>query len=151
MSGGRLIILGFATAALALLGWGCTSWAHEGLEVATLPSEVQPDYALFARRCSKCHSLARPLTSGIDDDAYWLSYVTRMRRQPASGISEEDAVVILRFLHYFSVEERRKSGKLPAPPAAPPPPAPLASPLPVAPPAAGTPGDAPQDHGQRGP
>jgi hypothetical protein len=118
-----------AGALVALAGfWGCASW-------------TRPDYALFAQRCSKCHSLARPLTSGIDDDAYWVDYVARMRRQPASGISAEDTVGILRFLHYFSIEEKRKSGKLPpeasapvspaVPPAGSAPPAPATVPAPA--------------------
>jgi len=139
--------------------WSCASWVHEGLDPAAMPPEVRPDYALFADRCSKCHSLARPLTSGIDEDAYWVDYVARMRRQPASGISADDTVGILRFLHYFSIEEKRKSGKLqavellgipavlqPAPSVAPsplpvpfvvppPPSPPPAAPAPVAPPA----------------
>jgi hypothetical protein len=102
-----------ATVALTLLAMGaassCGSWVHDGLDPTTMPPEVRPDYALFTQRCSKCHSLARPLTSGIADDAFWADYVDRMRRQPASGISEEDTVGILRFLHHFSVEEKRKS------------------------------------------
>jgi len=98
----------------AAASWGCSGWVPEGLDPSTMPPTVQPDYALFAVRCSKCHSLARPLTSGIDDDAYWVDYVARMRRQPSSGISAEDTVGILRFLHYFSIEEKKKSGKLPA-------------------------------------
>ncbi len=126
-----------ATIAALSFAWGCSGWVPEGLDPATLPSDVQSDYALFAVRCSKCHSLARPLTSGIDDDNYWVDYVARMRRQPASGISAEDTVGILRFLHYFSLEEKRKSGKLPAEmqgktaaPAPAPSPAPTPSPSP---------------------
>jgi hypothetical protein len=102
---------------LAVLG-GCSSLlAHsEELDVAALPESVRPDYAVFAQRCSKCHSLARPLTSGIEDDDYWVMYVARMRRQPESGISEDDTVVILRFLHYFSIEQKKKKGQAsPAP------------------------------------
>jgi hypothetical protein len=149
--GGRWVrrrLLALLTAALSfgLAGAiGCASWVREGLDPATMPVEVRDDYALFAQRCSKCHSLARPLTSGIDDDRYWVYYVARMRRQPASGISEEDTVGILRFLHYFSVEEKRKNGKLPAegatavpsaPSVSPPPPASAAPPssLPPTPP-----------------
>jgi hypothetical protein len=94
---------------------GCSGWLarNEGLDVSTLPESVRPDYAVFAQKCSKCHSLARPLTSGIDEDDYWVMYVAKMRRQPQSGISQEDTVVILRFLHYFSMEERRKKGTPP--------------------------------------
>jgi hypothetical protein len=85
----------------------------EGLDPSTLPAEVRTDYAVFALRCSKCHSLARPLSSGITDENYWALYVARMRRQPASGISPEDAPRILRFLHYYSVDQLRK--RAPAP------------------------------------
>jgi hypothetical protein len=92
-------------AVLALLLSGCAS-AHDGLDAARLPAEVRPDYDLFARRCSKCHALSRALASGIDEDALWTRYVTRMRRQPGSGISRQDAEVILRFLHYYSLEQR---------------------------------------------
>jgi mono/diheme cytochrome c family protein len=73
----------------------------EGLDPRQMPEEVRADYALFAQRCSKCHSLARPLQSGITGDEYWADYVERMRRQPGSGISREDAALILRFLHYL--------------------------------------------------
>ena len=90
-----------------LLDAGCATSTRDGLDVAQLPETVRPDYALFARRCSKCHSLARPLGSGITDDAVWIAYVDKMRRQPGSGISPQDAAPILRFLHYYSSEQRR--------------------------------------------
>src|SRR5258706_14077861 len=88
----------------------CAEWKTrpEGLDPSTLPDEVRGDYAVFAQRCSKCHSIARPLNSGISDENYWAMYVARMRRQPGSGISPDDAVAILRFLHYYSLEQLRK-------------------------------------------
>lgn len=86
----------------ALLAAACATAGRDGLDVATLPVEVRPDYTVFARRCSKCHQLARPLGSGIHDDARWADYVDRMRRQPGSGISPADTRPILRFLHYYS-------------------------------------------------
>jgi hypothetical protein len=82
----------------------------EGLDAASIPASLQMEYKVFAHRCSKCHSLARPLNSGIVDDAFWARYVARMRRQPASGISQEDEVLILRFLSYYSAEQKRKAG-----------------------------------------
>jgi hypothetical protein len=109
----RLGYFVWAAAAAPLLP-ACSSGARsEGLDPSTLPGDVRADYAVFAQRCSKCHSLARPLSSGISDDNYWSRYVTRMRRQPGSGISELDAGPILRFLHYYSLEQQRKN----APPA----------------------------------
>jgi hypothetical protein len=88
--------------AAALVAAACATTARDGLDVNQLPVEVRADYTLFARRCSKCHQLARPLNSGIHDDAMWADYVERMRRQPASGISRADTKPILRFLHYYS-------------------------------------------------
>jgi hypothetical protein len=103
---------------VAFTGCGSSATHSEGLEPATLPAELRADYAVFAQRCSKCHSLARPLNSGISDENYWSMYVARMRRQPGSGISQEDAAPILRFLHYYSLEQLRKNEKA-VPPAAP--------------------------------
>jgi len=107
-------------AALALSAASCSGSAtrSEGLEPSILPAELRADYAVFAQRCSKCHSLARPLNSGISDENYWSLYVARMRRQPGSGISQEDAAPILRFLHYYSLEQLRKNEKAVPPPAA---------------------------------
>lgn len=99
---------------LAMLPLACSSTLQsrgEGLDVATIPAETRADYELFAQRCSKCHALSRALNSGIDDDEFWSRYVERMRKQPGSGISPEDEVGILRFLHYFSENQRqRKAG-----------------------------------------
>jgi hypothetical protein len=105
---GRAALLSVVLSSLFWLsGGGCATGHREGLDVAQLPEAVRPDYQLFARRCSKCHSLARPLGSGITDDEVWIAYVNRMRRQPGSGISPQDATPILRFLHYYSSEQRR--------------------------------------------
>lgn len=108
---------------LALLVGGCSAERSgiraEGIDVSGYPADVRADYEVFAQRCSKCHTLARPLNSGIDDDAYWAMYVARMRRQPASGISRDDEVTVLRFLHYYSIEQKRlkaKKAELSSPP-----------------------------------
>jgi hypothetical protein len=85
-----------------------------GLDPAALPEEVRADYAVFARRCSKCHALSRPLDSGITSDAYWAIYVDKMRHLPGSGITQEDEVAILRFLKVYAASERerlREEGK----------------------------------------
>jgi hypothetical protein len=103
--------------ALSMVGCGSSASRSEGLEPTTLPAELRADYAIFAQRCSKCHSLSRPLTSGISDENYWSLYVARMRRQPGSGITQEDAGPILRFLHFYSLEQVRKNEKGVPPPA----------------------------------
>jgi hypothetical protein len=99
-----------ALASSATVLAGCRP-SVEALDPTTLPENVRSDYHVFERRCSKCHSVARPLTSGITDQGQWESYVTRMRRQPASGITPEDQVVILRFLKYYSEDQLRKKAE----------------------------------------
>ena len=96
----------------ALASGGCYFLERgDGLDPAKVPDDERNDYAIFAQRCSKCHSLARPLNSGITTDTYWRIYVERMRRQPASGISEADTVPILRFLHWYSEEQKREANR----------------------------------------
>ena len=97
--------------AVAAIAVACPGGGRgDGLDASSLPESVRADYDLFAERCSKCHSLARPLDSGIDEDAWWSLYVARMRRMPGSGISEGDATAILRFLRYYSTTIRARKG-----------------------------------------
>ena len=103
---------GLACLAIGLSIAGCTPSTEppEGLGETQMPADVRAAYDLFAQRCSKCHSLSRPLQSGITDDGFWKEYVERMRRQPGSGISPADEEIILRFLHYYSLEAKREKG-----------------------------------------
>jgi hypothetical protein len=95
---------------LVVLALACAAASGEGLDPAQLPAETRGDYAVFARRCSKCHSLARALYSTIDRDSLWEVYVSRMRRQPASDIALTDVAPILRFLHYYTLNRRHRDG-----------------------------------------
>ena len=107
-----------ATLAAALLvstASGCTR--TEGLDPSKMPDNIRADYDLFSKKCSKCHSVARPLSANITDDEQWTLYVNRMRRQPASGISPQDQEGILRFLRYYAAELRRIQAEKNAPPA----------------------------------
>jgi hypothetical protein len=128
----RVVLLALAAGAIA----ACTGSRIEGLEPSKLPEDVRHDYAVFAQKCSKCHSIARPLTANITDDEQWVMYVNRMRRQPGSGISPEDQVQILRFLRWHAADLRRqqveKRGGAPAPSTTPSPsPSPPPAPSPV--------------------
>ena len=59
-------------------------------------------YGLFAVRCSRCHTLARPLNAAITEYSHWKAYVKRMRHHAGSGISPKDAKTILVFLKYYA-------------------------------------------------
>lgn len=86
---------------------GCAAAQRgEGLDVAAIPPPMREDYALFADRCSRCHSIARPLTARVDDLSHWTQYVARMRRQPGAMISEAEGARIVRFLVWFHDDSR---------------------------------------------
>lgn len=101
----RVVVLGVTI----LLGCGAYQ-RGEGLDPATLPSALRPDYELFAQRCSRCHSLSRPLNTRISSDEHWRVYVARMRRMPGSGISPDDVPGLLRFLNWYSAARRSPDG-----------------------------------------
>jgi hypothetical protein len=94
-------------AVATLVGSAAACSRKESLDPSTMPENVRGDYQVFASKCSKCHTLARPLNANITDDEQWVMYVNRMRRQPASGISMEDQQRILKFLRYYAADLRR--------------------------------------------
>lgn len=74
--------------------------------VAAYPADVKDSYEVFEHKCSRCHTLSRPLNAPIYEFAHWEAYVARMRRQPGSGISESDGKTILVFLKYYAEKKK---------------------------------------------
>ncbi|MCK6550368.1 hypothetical protein L6R52_31315 [Myxococcota bacterium] len=105
---------GFGLVLLLLLGLtGCaTDFGRRGglsdQQIAAMPPGVQEDYDLFAYKCSRCHTLSRPLKAQITDMEHWRAYVARMRRHAGSAISEDDGNRVLRFLEYW-VKQRKQA------------------------------------------
>lgn len=97
--------------AFALAAFACSGSRTEGLDPSKVPDDVSADYKLFTTKCSKCHSLARPLSANITDDDQWVMYVNRMRRQPGSGISYDDQAHVLRFLKWYAADLRRTAAE----------------------------------------
>src|SRR5688572_18342876 len=86
------------------------------LEVSNYPEDIQAAYKVFAVRCSRCHTLARPLNARIKDPQHWVRYVQRMRLNPASGINAKNGEIILRFLlYYMHQRELERRAKNPEP------------------------------------
>jgi hypothetical protein len=81
------------------------------IDVAAYPPEQRQSYALFAQKCSKCHTLARPINSTLRGDE-WNAYVQRMSKKPGSGISPKDAETILGFLMFDSQRRARMANAL---------------------------------------
>jgi hypothetical protein len=92
----------FGLLLIGIVGCVSSSIRHgDTLDVSRYPSDIQGAYKVFAVRCSRCHTLARPLNARISDPEHWERYVARMRLNSASGINAKDAEIILRFLLYY--------------------------------------------------
>lgn len=93
---------------LAMLSLSCSATVHnrtgDTIDVSSYPPDIQAAYKVFAVRCSRCHTLARPLNARIDNPQHWVRYVARMRLNPGSGINAKNGDVILRFLLYYMRE-----------------------------------------------
>jgi hypothetical protein len=63
---------------------------------------MQRNYVTFAKRCSRCHTLARPLNSRFASRELWANYVTQMWRRPGSHMTHDEVRQILDFLVYDS-------------------------------------------------
>lgn len=97
---------------MVLTSLGCSGLQRgDGLDPSAVPDAYRADYELFADRCSRCHSLARPLSAGVNDEAHWRLYLRRMRNQPASGISAEDEPQLLRFLTWYAEQRRARQSR----------------------------------------
>lgn len=81
------------------------------IDVSGYPQEYQALYPLFAQKCSKCHTLARPVNSSMTGDEWW-AYVSRMSRKPGSGISPATAEKIFDFLSYDSKTRARSANSV---------------------------------------
>lgn len=71
----------------------------ETIDVSKYPPELQKTYGLFRTKCSKCHTIARPINTTMSR-AEWERYVKRMMHKPNSGISGGDGKRIFEFLVY---------------------------------------------------
>ena len=58
--------------------------------------------ALFEKRCSKCHNLER--TNQTETSEKWMALVNTMKNKWFSGVSDQDAEVIAKYL----IENRGK-------------------------------------------
>ncbi|MFI5360441.1 MAG: hypothetical protein ACHQ49_00605 [Elusimicrobiota bacterium] len=74
----------------------------DSIDVSKYPKEQQDNYKVFAEKCSKCHTLARPINSNYALPEEWTAYVNRMRHKKRSGIDDDAQKTITDFLIYDS-------------------------------------------------
>ncbi|MBZ5620506.1 MAG: photosystem P840 reaction-center cytochrome c-551 [Acidobacteriia bacterium] len=80
------------------------------IDVSAYPAALQANYKLFASKCSKCHTIARPMNTMMKRDE-WQRYVSRMMHKPNSGISDSQGKQIFDFLVFDQTERKDKNPK----------------------------------------
>ena len=80
------------------------------IDVGAYPAAQQAAYKVFSTKCSKCHTIARPLNTMMKPDE-WNRYVKRMMHKPNSGISDSQGKQIFEFVVYDQTERKDKNPK----------------------------------------
>jgi len=79
------------------------------IDVSKYPADMQNKYKLFAKKCSSCHTIARPINCEFALEDEWERYIKRMMRKAgASLISADDGKQIYEFL-VFDSKTRKKT------------------------------------------
>ena len=72
------------------------------IDVSKYPKDMQDRYKVFSVKCSKCHTLARPINSDYVLDDEWERYVKRMMHNAGTFISPDEGKQVYEFLVYDS-------------------------------------------------
>ena len=80
------------------------------IDISAYPVPQQAAYKVFTTKCSKCHTIARPMNTMMKRDE-WERYVKRMMHKPNSGISDAQGKMIFDFLVYDQTERKDKNPK----------------------------------------
>jgi hypothetical protein len=80
------------------------------IDVSAYPAPMQGAYKIFASKCSKCHTIARPINTMMKRDE-WERYVKRMMHKPNSGIGDNQGKQIFEFLVFDQTERKDKNPK----------------------------------------
>lgn len=80
------------------------------INVSSYPADMQKSYKTFTDKCSKCHTIARPINTTMTN-AEWERYVKRMMHKPNSGISDSQGKAIYLFLAYDQTNRKDKDPK----------------------------------------
>jgi hypothetical protein len=73
------------------------------IDVSKYPADMQNKYKVFAKKCSSCHTIARPINCEFALDDEWERYIKRMMRKAGpSLISADEGKQIFEFLSYDS-------------------------------------------------
>ncbi len=91
--------------------WAAWDKGPSTINVSAYPPEQQGNYKLFASRCARCHTLARPINAPFTPSEM-AAYVKKMQKKPGAGINGKVAQRIIDFLTYdYSVRKKKVAGK----------------------------------------
>ncbi len=77
------------------------------IDVSKYPKDMQDKYKVFVKKCSTCHTLARPINSDFVLEEDWERYVKRMMRKSGTLISADEGKQIFEFLAYDSKTRKK--------------------------------------------
>ena len=77
------------------------------IDVSKYPPEMKADYKVFADKCSKCHTIARPINCEFALEEEWERYVKRMMNKGGSMFTANDGKQIYDFLVYDSKTRKK--------------------------------------------
>ena len=77
------------------------------IDVSGYPADMQSAYKLFTSKCSKCHTIARPINTKMTRPE-WERYVKRMMHKPNSGIGDKQGKEIFDFIIYDQTNRKDK-------------------------------------------
>jgi cytochrome c5 len=78
------------------------------IDVSKYPADMQSKYKVFAKKCSNCHTIARPINCDYVLEDEWERYIKRMMRKAGpSLISVDEGKQIFDFL-VFDSKTRKK-------------------------------------------
>jgi cytochrome c5 len=80
------------------------------IDVSAYPAPMQAAYKVFSTKCSKCHTIARPINTMMKRDE-WERYVKRMMHKPNSGINDNQGKQIFEFVVFDQTERKDKNPK----------------------------------------
>ena len=78
------------------------------IDVTAYPAKMQEAYKRFTNKCSRCHTVARPINSTFTPEE-WRKYVYKMMRKPGSGLNPKTAEEIIEFLIYDAQHREKKT------------------------------------------
>ena len=78
------------------------------IDVSKYPADMKTKYKVFADKCAKCHSIARPINCEFALEDEWERYIKRMMNKAGpSVISAADGKAIYEFLVYDSKTRKK--------------------------------------------